>query len=82
MPQDPAKSIFLACIRLTSPEERASYLEQAGNRNPAVRRQVDALLQAHDIRDSFLENPALPASVAYEPLQEKVGSVIGPYKLR
>jgi serine/threonine protein kinase/WD40 repeat protein len=74
--------IFNAAVKL-APEKRAAYLDQACGDNPDLRREVESLLRAHDLSGGILrEEPAGPQATAhYEPITERVGAVIGPYKL-
>src|SRR5438552_899034 len=70
-------------LRLT---ERGAYLDQACAGDAALRRQVEALLQAHEQAGGFLEAPptgldlkkTVPENI---PLTEKPGDRIGRYKL-
>jgi len=41
------KDIFLKAIDMSSPDERAAFVEQACGSDEALRRQVEAMLQAH-----------------------------------
>src|SRR6266576_2572608 len=68
------------------PAERAAYLDEACAGDGALRRQVDALLQAHGQAEGFLETP--PAGLDFKrtgaantPLTEKPGDKITRYKL-
>src|SRR5262245_6717842 len=76
------RSIFLAMLELDDPEARAAYLNQACAGDPALRAQVEQLLEAHQQPGPFMERVA-PAMVATadEPVSERPGTVIGPYKL-
>ena len=78
-----AEEIFLAAVEKNSPGERAAYLDGACGKDAALRGQVEALLKAHDGAGSFLEQPLLDPAVTKEPsdVVEKLGAVIGPYKL-
>ena len=81
-----AKSIFLAAADKTVPGERQAYLDEACGGDRQLRERVEALLNAHDQPDSFLENPAVPpgsaaATLPLSPVSEGLGTVIGPYKL-
>ncbi len=65
---------------------RAAYLDQACAGDSALRQQVEALLQAHDQAEGFLEAP--PAGLDFQrivqvniPPTEKTGDKIGRYKL-
>ena len=68
------------------PAERAAYLDRACDGNAALRKQVEALLQAHDQAEGFLDAP--PAGLDFQragnvnlPVTEKPGDKIGRYKL-
>jgi serine/threonine protein kinase/tetratricopeptide (TPR) repeat protein len=80
---DRIESVFAAVLQKPSAQERAAYLDQACADNPLLRRRVEALLKAHDQAGSFLQAPpARPQGTdAYEPIKERPGTVIGPYKL-
>jgi serine/threonine protein kinase/tetratricopeptide (TPR) repeat protein len=76
------KSIFLEAIELTSAAERAAYLDQACEGNPALRAEVEALLRAHEAPQRVLDAPeALTPTTDQVPPPEKAGTRIGPYKL-
>jgi serine/threonine protein kinase/tetratricopeptide (TPR) repeat protein len=70
------RSIFEAAIDKGSPGERAAYLDQVCGSNPGLRQQVEALLAAHE----RLGNISVVTTVD-EVTTERVGTVIGPYKL-
>ena len=74
--------IFKAAVKL-SPDRRAAYLDQACGANQELRREIESLLRAHDASDGFLRDqpPRPQATVDYEPISERPGTVIGPYKL-
>ena len=78
-------AILNAALELR-PDQRASYLERACGNDIALRRQVEALLQAHEQAGKFLAEP--PAALPFNrtdllkvPLTEKPGDTIGRYKL-
>ncbi len=84
------RTIFLDALDIADPAERKAYLDGACASNGALRRQVEALLAAHEREGSFLEPPAaapLPGPALHTPafelrhLAEGPGTVIGPYKL-
>src|SRR6266542_3300754 len=76
------KSIFLAAIEIGSATERAAFLDQACAGNPALRRELQALLQAHGSPQRLLDAPVAGVPTIDEPqLLERPGAVIGPYKL-
>ncbi|HMC67496.1 MAG TPA: serine/threonine-protein kinase [Gemmataceae bacterium] len=78
---DRLESLFAAALQKPS-ADRAAYLDQACADDPALRQRVEALLRAQEAAGSFLESPA-PAMVATvdDPITERPGTVIGPYKL-
>jgi tetratricopeptide (TPR) repeat protein/serine/threonine protein kinase len=68
---------------LTMPaSSRAAFLEKACAGEPQQRQRLEVLLHAHEHPGSFLQAP-LSAQVATvdEPMTERPGTVIGPYKL-
>jgi WD40 repeat protein/serine/threonine protein kinase len=75
------RDLFLAALQRPDPAGRAAFLDGACG-DAALREQVDALLREHEQLGSFLEppTPALAATLD-EPLSERPGTVIGPYKL-
>jgi serine/threonine protein kinase/Tfp pilus assembly protein PilF len=76
------KAVFNSARCMSSPEERMAYLQKAcGEDSDALRRLRD-LLRVYDQENSFLESPALVLGATVdEPVTEKTGTVIGPYKL-
>src|SRR5262245_8502966 len=77
------EDIFHQALTRSRPDERAAYLEQACAGDPVLRASVAALLRANVGASGFLEQPApAPAATALEqPVGERPGTVIGPYKL-
>jgi serine/threonine protein kinase/tetratricopeptide (TPR) repeat protein len=76
------KSIFGHAMALSSPAERAAYLQQACAGDTELQAEIESLLQADKQAGSFLgERPACAAATTDEPLSEHPGTVIGPYKL-
>src|SRR5262245_42126529 len=77
-----AKSIFLAAIDEHAPEQWAAFLEQACAGDVLLRAEVEKLLCAQAALGSFHEAPrlALPATIN-EPITERPGTIIGPYRL-
>jgi serine/threonine-protein kinase len=75
------KSIFLAAIELGSEAARAAFLEQACAGNPPLRAEVEALLREHEKPQRVLDVPMTPAPTIDDPISERPGTVIGPYKL-
>jgi WD40 repeat protein/serine/threonine protein kinase len=82
MPLD-EQAIFEVARKIDAREAREAYLVQICGDEAAIERRVRALLKAHDESVSFLESPAarLPATADEQPLTERPGAVIGPYKL-
>ncbi|MCI0360349.1 MAG: serine/threonine-protein kinase [Planctomycetaceae bacterium] len=81
--RDP-ESVFWAALNLKSPAERAKYLDQACGDDASLRAEVDALLADHPKVARFLEQPAIASGedlTLHQPLLERPGTVIGPYKL-
>src|SRR5438128_9722254 len=79
-PAADVKSLFGKALELATPADRAAFLDEACAADPALRREVEGLLQALDKAGNFMNQPA-PATVARTPLAERPGTVIGPYKL-
>src|SRR6266446_2693830 len=79
----PLEAVFFATLEKGSPQERAAYLDEACAADPDLRRRVEKMLTAQAQAGSFLEQPALsPVVTADEqPVRERPGTVIGPYKL-
>ena len=77
-----AKSIFLAALEEHTPEQWPAFLEQACAGDVPLRAEVERLLRARSEMGSFHEapRPALLATVD-APINERPGTVIGPYKL-
>jgi serine/threonine protein kinase/tetratricopeptide (TPR) repeat protein len=81
----PEGAILNAALELNA-EARAAYLDQACSGDAALRQRLEALLQAHEQAEGFLEAP--PKGVEFKPgvnaalaPAEKAGDSIGPYKL-
>lgn len=70
------KGIVADAIDL-APESRPAWVERACDGDPALRSEVEALLQAHDRAGSFLDAPALAAPGAARCLVEATDSSAG-----
>ncbi len=70
--------LFNAAVKLP-PAERAAYLDGACP-DPALRAEVESLLRAHDATGGILADRPEPTD-GYEPIAERPGTVIGPYRL-
>ena len=80
--QKKAKAVFDRALELESLGERDSFLSRECANDAELRAQVEGLLMAYEQAGSFLESP--PAGVRAtvdQPITEKPGTVIGPYKL-
>jgi serine/threonine protein kinase len=79
----PLEAIFFAALEKGSPQERATYLDEACAGDPDLRRRIEKMLAAQAQAGSFLEQPARSPlmTVDERPVSEGPGTVIGPYKL-
>src|SRR5216684_3156745 len=76
-----AKAIFLEALDQKGPDELIRFLDQACGADLALRARVQELLRAHHEAGNFLGRPD-PSEITHdEPVTERPGSVIGPYKL-
>jgi tetratricopeptide (TPR) repeat protein/serine/threonine protein kinase len=76
------KAVFNSARRLASPEERLDYLQTVCGQDPDALRRILDLLEVYDREQSFLESPAVaPGATTDDPVSERPGSVIGPYRL-
>src|SRR5438874_9667909 len=77
-----AKEIFLDAAEIVQPAERQAYLAERCGRDEPLRKEVEDLLQHHGQLGAFLKTgeQARVAS-ADEPIVERPGTLIGPYKL-
>src|SRR5262249_56238553 len=76
------ESVFAQAIEIESPEERAAFLEKICASDPELRREVGKLVRDYYRAGGFLERPAVHiVATVDEPLAERPGTLIGPYKL-
>jgi hypothetical protein len=76
------KSIFGRALAIDSPAERAAYLDGACSGDACLRAEIEGLLAHLGRAGAFMNRPALlPATAAYEPIAERPGTLVGPYKL-
>jgi WD40 repeat protein/serine/threonine protein kinase len=77
------RSVFAAALDIADPAQRAAYLDAACGDDPQARRRLDELLAAENHLGNFLARPPVAGDATgnYEPLAERPGTVIGPYKL-
>ena len=78
-----AKTVFSEAIEISSPANRAAYIEEACGEDNRLREEVQDLLKAHFAAGSFLDPPGedLDATADSSPIAERSGTVIGRYKL-
>src|SRR5580704_14540199 len=76
------KSIFGKAMDLQSLAERAAYLDKACGDDARLRYEVESLLKAgHEARGFFAGLVPASAVTIEDPVMERPGTVIGPYKL-
>jgi len=76
------KEIFNRARRIVEREKRAAYLQEACGHDPSVIGRIVELIRVHDQEASFLEaSPFAPENTVDEPITERPGTIIGPYKL-
>ena len=75
--------LFREALQRASGPVREAFLDQVCAGNPALRGRLEALLQAHESPDPFLEPLAGPpgSATVHLPPEEGPGTVIGHYKL-
>ncbi len=77
-----AKELFLQAVKCSSVQERDAFLSKECGGDEALRQHVDILVEAHEHAGSFLEKgPLAVGPTIDQPIAEKPGTVIGPYKL-
>jgi len=66
-----------------SPGQRDAFLRNACGEDQKLYNRVEALLQANDVKDNFLQSPVLDSKITLDnpPHIESPGTVIGRYKL-
>ncbi len=76
------KSIFGRAMEMASPAARSAYLDEACGIDVGLRAEVEALIQYHGRAGDFMDRPvAGEATEDHEVITERLGTVIGPYKL-
>src|SRR5262245_19366367 len=80
-PKADAKAIFLAALECEGPETLTRFLDQACGSDAALRRRVEELLQADRDAGGFLGGSENAESTRDDPVTERRGTLIGPYKL-
>jgi hypothetical protein len=77
-------SLFCGLLERAPGKERAAYLDAACGQDRELRARIEALLQAHEQAGGFLrENSVVgdPWATVDDPIKERPGTFIGPYKL-
>ena len=82
MSLEKAKEMFVDLVANFPPERWDARLAELAGGNEALRHQVNRILTAHRDAGSFLESPAPAVGAMLDvPLNERPGTIIGPYKL-
>jgi eukaryotic-like serine/threonine-protein kinase len=84
MPETVAKeeAIFHAALAIDAADQRSAYLDVACENELELRRRVEALLRRCTEAQGPLDRPVLsPVATTDQPIAERPGTVIGPYKL-
>jgi hypothetical protein len=76
-----AKSIFLDAIELSDADQRNALVVAECADDEALRHAVDLLLHNYGNLGSFMGSAAADNPTINQPITEKPGTVIGPYKL-
>ncbi len=76
-----AERIFLEAVESYAPNEWPEFLVQACGGDSDLRDRVEALLKARDVPNRMLDGGGVAPTID-QPITEKVGTQIGPYKLR
>jgi tetratricopeptide (TPR) repeat protein/serine/threonine protein kinase len=77
-------SLFCGALERSSADERAGYLAAACGQDAELRERIEALLRAHEQAGGFLWDKSAvddPRATVDDPISERPGTVIGPYKL-
>jgi WD40 repeat protein/serine/threonine protein kinase len=76
------KEVFNRARRIATPERRTAYLQEACDHDPAAMQRILELIRVHEQDASFLESsPVVREVTIAEPVAERPGTVIGPYKV-
>ena len=76
-----AKAIFLEALECKGAEELRRLLDRACGSDPALRPRVEELLRAHQDAGAFLGGAEPQEATRDQPIVERPGTTIGPYKL-
>src|SRR3989442_15402302 len=76
------ETVFAQAIEIELSEDRAAFLDQACGNEPELRREVENLVVDYFKAGRFLEKPAAHiVATEDDPISERPGTMIGPYKL-
>ena len=77
------RDIFIEALEKDDPSERAALLDEACQADAELRKRVQRLLAEHERQESFILDtpPTGLHAMGDQPLSERPGTVIGPYKL-
>ncbi len=79
-----ANELFLQARQLRGADKRREFLDEVCGEDADLRLEAEALLEADERAGRFLESPAAPVhliTTVDDPVRERVGTMIGPYKL-
>jgi serine/threonine protein kinase/WD40 repeat protein len=81
-PAHDIEAILVAAVEMDSADQRREFVEQACAGDSELKRRVEGLIENHFRAGSFLEAPAAAlTATAAESVNERPGTVVGPYKL-
>ncbi len=80
--EEQIKSIFLNAAQIDGESERSAYLDERCGDDAELRREIDELLRHQKLLGTFLETTPVGAVTFDQPVNDKPGVQIGPYKLR
>src|SRR5262249_22973071 len=76
------REIFIGALQEKDPAEQQAYVDRACGTDTVLRRRVEGLLRDCERAANFLDAPALALVPTLDELiEERPGTVIGPYKL-
>jgi len=79
---DKLDELYHTALEKSSDTERSGFLDAACKGNPTLRARIDALLQANEEAGEFLRlRPPFQGTHLTWPAEERLGTLIGPYKL-
>ncbi|HVJ83109.1 MAG TPA: serine/threonine-protein kinase, partial [Planctomycetia bacterium] len=76
------RDLFIAALQIAEPAERSAWLDRECGDDALLRQRLDQLLDAFEKAGSLLDSPfAADAPTRQQPIAERRGDVVGPYKL-